>query len=551
MKREFEFKKWEVGLMAIAALLFAGSSYLYFSGVSIRHRFLGWQDEADTEPVGKLANADGSIQRQLFNGTDFQNVFSGTPLFNLDTIVTGPDGRATITMNDGGSIDLGPNTMVRLAFESRLSLDGISRSANVQVVAGNVTGQAQKQKIVIKTRDQVIAINKQTKETIRIASAPLVKPTPVATPTPAAKPALISLFNAITGTAPSPTPSPTVQVAAAPSPVAPSPSPSPVLIARASPSPSPSPSLAPPVRIQVKMIAPRLNEVLSAPNGSDKPSVEAQFEWQTEPADLETRLILTKTTQKDPIVEKDFRGEQGKTAYKYKFESPGQYEWELMVTDKRLPVPKRLKSRFQVRPEFEAIELLPPLIGGKEISNNELNGEMLQEFDITLRWKKYRRADDYTILVTERPDSPKPMVQRKTEEVEYRFNRNKVYNRQFYYLVKAQLPSGFVATSKSQVFNFVFLPPKLVVPESGARLSLAGLNGNLLMTWQKTNFTKGYEIQISRDPRFQVVALQKKVSENFLIFTPPGAGTYYWRVKSFSSGVESTFSAARILVLTP
>jgi hypothetical protein len=130
---------------------------------------------------------------------------------------------------------------------------------------------------------------------------------------------------------------------------------------------------------------------------------------------------------------------------------------------------------------------------------------------------------------------------------EYTFNKNKIFVGQFYYKISAKLKSGFVAVSKAQNFAYSFLAPAQVIPKHNAIFSNKSLQtseGRVLMTWQKTNFTIGYELEICTDEKFTKPYLKKNLNENYFILAQPKPGQYWWRVRSFSETLSSPMSPA-------
>src|SRR6478672_7986958 len=105
MRRRFDFKAWEWLLIALAIFLLAGSSTLYVSGISLRRWLLGWNDDTTAEQIGKMGLKKGTLRRQLNSETEFRDLNTQEPLYNYDTVVTGPDSNATLELDDGSTIE--------------------------------------------------------------------------------------------------------------------------------------------------------------------------------------------------------------------------------------------------------------------------------------------------------------------------------------------------------------------------------------------------------------------------------------------------------------
>lgn len=149
-KNRLQFKRWEIILLCFGALLFVGSATLYFGGISFYRYLFGLQDDQATQLFGKLSEKNGSTRRKALNSSEFSEIQKDAPLYNLDMVATGPDGTAVIQTEDGGVLELAPNSLVRLSLSSQLSLGGVSRVANVQVFTGTITGQAKARAIRVK-----------------------------------------------------------------------------------------------------------------------------------------------------------------------------------------------------------------------------------------------------------------------------------------------------------------------------------------------------------------------------------------------------------------
>jgi len=73
----------------------------------------------------------------------------------------------------------------------------------------------------------------------------------------------------------------------------------------------------------------------------------------------------------------------------------------------------------------------------------------------------------------------------------------------------------------------------------------------IFFTWTRTNFTEGYEFELSVDEGFGTVLFKKSVTDNFLAMVNPPAGEYFWRVRAFSQTHSSRFSDSRNFIVEP
>jgi hypothetical protein len=530
---KLDLRKWELVLVISGALLFVSSSVFYFGGISLRKYALGWEDDEVAQPVGKLAGRKGSVRRQTQLQSDFDSIEGGSTLYNFDTLVTGPDSGATVQLDDGGTIDLGPSTMVKLAFERRLALGGISRAATVEVVTGRVTGQARSRKITLKSRVETVAVSSETRGAMRAFVEP-PKPILASLPPPAPSPRPVAPLPA---SAPSPSPRSD-----------PRPSPNP------SPGPSPSPQPAQVSKVLVKVTAPAAGARLSVPPDAQAPEREVTLHWNARPVGARFEAVLRRTGENGgEVFRKALEAQSASASVSTVIKAAGKYEWELRPAPGGGAEFKPVRVPFELLSQIQGIQTLDPLVGGKPMSSNEYTGDHLDNFDITFRWKEFAKARKYKIQLLSRPDSAKPIFEQAVEGLQYSFNKEKVYTGQIYYRIEAQLEGGFVARSEARPFMFNFLPPVPVSPADHAVLSKKALetsNDSFLLTWQKTNFTDAYVVQFSRDPKFRQVLIERKLKENFFVLRQPAPGRYFWRVRSQSKSMSSPPTKYRELIVT-
>jgi hypothetical protein len=525
-ERESRLRPWEYVLLGLFAVVFAVSFYFYVTDFPvIRRYFFGLQEAQSTRPAGTLKRSSGKVRRQKASQAEFQQVSTGDSLFHLDTLVTGPDVEAEIQLVDGGEILLAPNTMVKLTFDSQISLAGISRRTNLELIQGSLSGSAKNPNVVIKTSTgkstTLSGLGKQRIE------EKLVQP---------AKPAIIPPVALIS-------PAPPVPV------VAPAP---PAAIALA-PSPSPSPSVAPPPpQLTAVPLLPAKGSSLSIASlapGISKPELTLSLRWRTNlpSAKVWTKLLrIDRGTLRTPVFQSHVDALNGSASVRVKLGQPGAYQWILYENETRRQL---ASSDFKVLPEIDGLELFKPLISGTELENNQFNGRLLKTFGgITLRWKPIAGTTQYKVQIYPANDPTQPLLERSLSETQYTFNREKVVLGRFDYRVLALLPNGFYVRSPLDTFGFEFLPPKLVEPLDEFIIQRTQ-EGRLLMTWQKTHFTQSYELEISEDPGFDKIWLKKRVRENFQVIPLPQPGTYHWRVKAISRGATSAPSPSRTFII--
>lgn len=500
VKEKFKKSEWIVILLAL--LIAFGSTWYYFFGRGI----LSDGDGQGVEKVGVLAESTGTVRREQLGTAVFEAIETNMPLFNEDTIVTAADSTARLELDDGSTIELGSNAMIRLQFESEFSLSGIHRVPKVDVVAGQVTGRAKTRELRIRSGEKVVSIAKESVQTFQ---------PPV-----------------WTRNAPPPRPKPVAQATVAPAP--------------------PPPPPPPPEKISnVVLFSPKTGVHLKAPRGITPPSVPVVFEWQVIPPDTGVEMTLRSASDPgaEPIINEKFPvTPSGRGTFTWTAKQPGAYVWELRPLSGKWIAPDNSRARFDVDPEFEGIQLLEPLVGGQRQQSNLLKEKVLRNFDITLRWEGYPGVAKYRVELAKAPGGT-PVLVREVEGKSISLNKDKVFTGEVYYQVSALVENGFRVLSPVSLFRFTFLPPVLTFPKDSAAIQSAN-RGKVLLTWQKTNFTEQYELEIALDPGFSRIHTRKVMQDNFFFMMNPPAGEYYWRVRSLGARVSSGMSAPRKFSVT-
>ncbi|HTL12505.1 MAG TPA: hypothetical protein VL588_08465 [Bdellovibrionota bacterium] len=536
-----KYKIWEKALLAFAFLLFGSSSFVYFTGIPLRTYLFGWEEEhKQLEPVGYLEFPIGDIKRKKFTSPIFEHLRQQDRLYNFDTIVTGPDAGATLTLDDGSKIDLGPNTMVKLEFASRLSLGGVNRGAAVNVLAGEVTGKLNPAnsgaELLIKSKTDLVRLSKGTSLTtsIKVAAPGMVPMRPSDRNDAADQAAKVAAMSEEERK----------------------------VFMRLQELKDEKDKLLQlkQDKLGVKLISPGQDDVLTLPDGAKELVRRTRFEWTVTPPDAEVRFTLRRLSElaeKGTFMELLTRvvpGEAGKGHLDIDLELPGRYEWELQGVDQRIDTDQRLWNRFTIDPTFRGIDVKEPLIGGAPARSNEYAGSSITDFDITLVWDPFPNATYYQVDVFKDPTSRVPILEKRVADTRYAINKDKVFSGRIYYRVSTELRNAYVATSGMVTFRFDFLPPVAVLPKENTRITPADLvkdNGKILFTWQKTNYTTAYEVQIASDPAFNNTVARHKTEENFALIKAPGPGTFYWRLRSLGAGASSPPGPWRAFIVTP
>ncbi len=536
-QEKLQLKKWEKVLITFSFCVSIASVFLYVSGLPVQF-FLKNVFEIELKEVGKVQEKTGTLRQQIAGDVVFQTVEKLTPVHNQDILVTSEEGAATIVFEDGSSFDMGASSMIQISYETELTLSGIVRAPQVKVVKGRVTAKTLGSRISFKTKTRTVLVPANSKEIIAAVNEPEeVK----ASPTPEV----------------SPSPSPTMTVSETSTPT-----PSPSISETPTPSPSPSPTqtqtyVAEEMTVtKLRLSSPSDGEKLKISDGSKIAEKVVNFKWNISPPNTKILLTIWKLESggKKEVFKTIARPNKGFGSYQWTAKNPGVYEWQL--GEEVSPIPTRIKRKnsFTILPDFQSIEAQDPLVGGKKIASNTLQDKALKNFDIVFKWSRFPNVKKYKILVSNSETSKKVLLEREVTETEYHFNKGKVYDGKVFFKVIAELENGFIVESKYKPFVFNFLPPILVVPDNKTIIamgSIAGVGKGILITWQKTNFTENYEIEIAQDLEFKNIIFKKKLVENYLIFKPEKAGKYWWRTRSYATNIPSPMSEPFEFTVTP
>lgn len=495
-------------LIGLLALLLVGVVGLYISGGSLKSVLFGISSQ-EGEKVGVVKAVTGQLKRQPKDSLEFLDAKLNADLFNEDTVMTGPDDRATIELFDGSLLELDPGSLVRLSFESAQGVGGIERRVLVDIVAGNVKGDTSRPKLVLRRGGQPVARSN------------------VAQPSPAA-----------TTSTPEPTATPTSE---------PSPDPSP------SPEPSPSPTPTSIPQNAIKLVEPVPGQTFAVPAGRKPPLKQALvFESPSIP-EAEVLMILRNGGGKE-LLRKTVTANKGRGGLLATFERPGSYAVELRNPDGSR-IGRGIRAAFSVAAEYEGLETETPLVGGEPIDSNQFAGKRLQDFDVTLRWKPIEGVEKYRVIVQNR--AGQKSVDEGVSGSSYALPKGKMPTDALTYQVRADLPNGYSAVSKRQNFLFNFKSPGLTNPKEGESVSLADpevvKQKGVLFSWQRTTFTQAYEFEIAFDAQFASVMKRVTVPQrdNFIVFRNLKPRDYWWRVRAVAGELKSPPGPAFKITVTP
>jgi hypothetical protein len=525
------FKAWEWFLLVLSLFITTGAALIYSTGYPIRNWIFGLESTELDRAIGRVGTARGSIRRQLRKNPEFKEVPIQETLYNRDTVVTGPDSGATLEIDEVGSIELGPNTMVRLVFAEQGALSGIKRTTLVDVIQGSVTGKAKAGPILLRSKAGVTEVSQNTDQKVeapkpqpiqkvaRIQLPPL--PTTINPPAPVALPA-------------TPPPPP---VAAAPI------------------------NKATPYRL---MSSPE--KALRLTDAAPQPSIPLEISWSGGPPEGTVQVELTKVgSTQPPLTETIASKSDQASSWKATVTEAGQYIWRLKNPDGTpliLEGKTQSEGRFQVLPDWKKLVALKPLVGGLEKDNNDFEGgSLFRSPAITLRWKSTLPSSVISpiaagqLKIWDATNPEQVLYDGKVKGTEFEFSKERLHLGKIGWSVSVPVQGGFLLTTGPQEFQVRFNPPTQVEPLPDASFSLNRLrrssDGSILLTWKKTLYTEFYEVEVAEDAEFKKIIWRLKPKENYALYRSNKEQNFWWRVRSANSTGQSNFSPGRRFALAP
>ena len=539
--------------LLFGATLFSIFFLMYITEFDLRTLLFGADPFAGKEKIGILGTKTGEFRRKLLVSPAFKVIAAKSDLFNHDTVVTGEDSVATLELYDGSVLELGPNTMIKLSFESGFAFGGLGRRTTVNIISGKVKAQS-------RTNSKNIVI-KHRKKTKRILTKPNVADiivVPEVTPIDVqeAKVPDLSLREG---------------KLALPPPIAIDPvdiTESVQQVVETTPSIKPSSLILEQKQIiELFQTSPRRNARLSVPKNAKVAQVPVTFRWRSSIA--KTPIVLTvrrKISQEEFKAKMGDQTESEETAKISEYEDvfskaipstgtryfkrvivkkPGDYEWEISPEDSKIGLKdkKIIVRSFRIPKKVRDLKIDDPLISGQKMSNNRYMGKIIKNFDINLKWESIPNPDRYRLRFFRQKAGKKPLLERTLSKNTYDLNRNRVPKRIVYMEVTAFDKNGFYYKSPRRGFRFDFSPPLLKNPPNQSEvfweeLLVEGIPYEIF-TWERTNFTLKYEIEVARDADFKDVFVKKSIKDNFLNVKLQKRGRYFWRVKSIGHNFTS------------
>ena len=137
MMRTLRPLEWVLASFSVFIICF--SAYWLSGERNLYPKILGLKSDTGLgEVIGRIKEKQGELKKQSSESTFFKSTVQNEALNNDDILITGSESSGVLQLNDGGTIELGPNSMVKLSVENNLGLGGVARSASVEIISGAV-----------------------------------------------------------------------------------------------------------------------------------------------------------------------------------------------------------------------------------------------------------------------------------------------------------------------------------------------------------------------------------------------------------------------------
>ncbi|MBU6154858.1 MAG: hypothetical protein KGP28_11195 [Bdellovibrionales bacterium] len=123
-------------ISGLLLLLIPGGILL--SNVRIADFFVFSTDLLSLSPIGEVIRPDKIVRRRGEDDVAFATINSGDPVFVGDTIITGKDSSTRIDLSDGGTLEVGPESMIKITPVRSFSFKGIQKKFDITVQSGSV-----------------------------------------------------------------------------------------------------------------------------------------------------------------------------------------------------------------------------------------------------------------------------------------------------------------------------------------------------------------------------------------------------------------------------
>jgi hypothetical protein len=322
-------------------------------------------------------------------------------------------------------------------------------------------------------------------------------------------------------------------------------SPSPETLAGApkdEPVASPSPA-APP--LVLSQISPADSASFDPPKGAESMQVQVPISFDVSRADasVQVRVYTIKGSPDSGPLNQTISATNSKVSVIATITLPGKYEWTVEDAATKAIL---VKQQFQIARELQGLQLLEASVPGSKGNTNVIAEDVVAEFPGTLfQWKAVADAEEYELILYADEKKSKKIYDKEVRENSFLYSKGGMNSKPLYFTVSATLKTGFVVKSEVGKTQFKFLPPDMIHPKNGQAVTQKSAAQPILLTWSHTNFTENYFIEIAKDASFKEKLVSEDTEENFYAFQPETKGTYYWRVQSKASSIQSDLSKTR------
>ena len=122
----------------LGATVSVASAISFFYGAEKLGVWFGLLTESEQRPLGKLEYSISNTQRKTKSSPSFFIIGNQQKVFDRDTILTQESSEAVLSLSDGGSIDVGPDSLVELIFRDTGAMGG-SQELVLNVKKGSVS----------------------------------------------------------------------------------------------------------------------------------------------------------------------------------------------------------------------------------------------------------------------------------------------------------------------------------------------------------------------------------------------------------------------------
>ena len=187
--------------------------------------------------------------------------------------------------------------------------------------------------------------------------------------------------------------------------------------------------------------------------------------------------------------------------------------------------------------ELSDLNLEHPLVSGEQGLKTNIFDKVKENFFVDLKWGGDSRANKFDVLVSGDNKNFKNIL--TTRNSYARVMQGQVFTGRIFFKVLAYKDNLLINKSDVESVDFAFYPPELTNPEDQHIFV-----GKSYITWKKTSFTKGYDLEISRTSDFKASKVIE-LTNNFYELSV-SEGVYYWRVRSKNDKKISAYSSARV-----